>query len=580
MYRVLDVDLEKERFSQIEVGKEEVASFLGGKGLADRMLYKNLEEGVDPLSKHNVLVFMAGPLSATPSPSSGRMCAVSKSPLTGTVAESHCGGYFALALRKAGYLGIVLRGRAGGRVYLSVGREPRLEDAEELWGRDTEETDRVIKSLEGKGAEALTIGRGGENMVRFASVIHQGHRAFGRAGMGAVMGSKNLKAISAGGGEKIPLAQRGEFLSYSRGLYQRLAEHPTTGTTLKRYGTPNVLSKVNYLGLLPTRNFSSGVFESAEKISGEEVEKHIQKSYGCFGCTIKCGKEVRVGDSSTRSLEYETLFACGSNLGIDSLEEVVRINQACNLLGLDTISFGVTLGSLVEGVEQGRLEEEISWGQGDRAVKLAEKIAEREGIGNLLAEGSRTFWKESGNSSLTTKGMELPGYDPRGARGVALAYATSNRGACHLRAPVYVEEIIAQKVDRRARDGKAALVKGLQDFHSAIDSLIMCKFTSRELSPQDYARLFHLATGIEMDGDRLLEAGERIFNLERWMNCREGFDRAQDTLPARLLEQPLQEGPSRGMKVDLENLDEYYRLRGWDKKGRPEKEKLRDLGIL
>ncbi len=580
MYRVLEADLSREKFSEIIIGEEEISLFLGGKGLADWLIYKNLKPGVDALSEENILIFMTGPLSGTPAPSSGRISAVSKSPLTGTIAESHCGGYFALALRRAGYLGVVIKGKARDRIFLNIGEEPSFEDASELWGKDTREAERDIKKIAGNGAEVLAIGKAGENLVRFASIIHQGHRAFGRAGLGAVMGSKNLKAIAAHGKEKIPLAEREKFLSLSKLLYGKLAKHPTTGEVLKKYGTPNVLAKVNYIGLLPTRNFTSGVFEGAEKISGEEVFKHIKKSYGCYSCATKCGKEVEVDGYSTKSLEYETLFACGSNLGISSLKEIIKLNEVCNSFGMDTISFGVTVASFIEGARKGYIDYRIDWGEAEEILKLAEKIARREGIGDALAEGSYRFWKNRNKSlSVSVKGMELPGYDARGARGLALAYATSNRGACHLRGPVYIDEILAQTVDRSTPEGKAELVKKRQDFHSAIDSLILCKFTSRALEPKEYAELFTLATGIEINEEELLRAGERIFNLERLMNTREGFRREEDTLPDRLLREPLPEGPSQGRVAELDTLEEYYRIRGWNAEGIPEKEKLKELKI-
>lgn len=577
MFSLLDVDLSREKFSEIKIGEEEVARFIGGKGLATWLLYRTLEPGVDAMSSKNLLIFMAGPLSATPAPSSGRLSAVSKSPLTGTIADSHCGGYFALAMRKAGYLGVMLRGRAKGKVLLYLG-EPELRDASMLWGMDTRETEREVKAQAGRRAEVLAIGRAGEKRVRFASVMNQAHRAFGRGGMGAVMGSKNLKAIVAGGNEKLPLAEREGFISLTRELHKKLAEHPATGKTLRRYGTPNVLAKVNYLGLLPTRNFNTGVFEHAERIAGEELVKYVERSYGCYGCAIRCGKEVKVGSSRTKSLEYETLYACGSNLGISSLEAIVKLNQACNLLGMDTISFGLTISSLIEGALKGKVDFDIGWGDGEKVLELAWKIANREGIGDELAEGSRAFWK-SGEPSMSTKGMELPGYDPRGARGVGLSYATSNRGGCHLRAPVYVEEILAQKVDRKAMDGKARLVKELQDLHAAVDSLVLCKFTARALEARHYAGLFSLATGLELSDKELVRAGERIFNLERMMNLGEGFSSREDTLPERLLKDPLPEGASEGMKARLEKLEEYYRVRGWSKKGIPKKEKLEELGL-
>jgi aldehyde:ferredoxin oxidoreductase len=342
---------------------------------------------------------------------------------------------------------------------------------------------------------------------------------------------------------------------------------------LRLYGTPNVLAKVNYLGALPTRNFSEGVFEGAEKISAEAMAKHVKGSYGCYACAIRCGKVVEVEGIRTSSLEYETLYALGSNVGVAELRWLVKFNEVCNDLGMDTISAGATIAAYLEKLATSG---ENAWGDGRRVFSLLEDIAHRRGAGDELADGSARAVPEY---AVSVKRLELPGYDPRSARGVALAYATSNRGACHLRAPVYIEELLTQSVDRRSSKGKAKLVKQLQDLHSALDSLILCKFTARALTAEDYAGLLSSATGIEFTAEDLITAGERIFNLERLFNLREGFSRKDDTLPEKLLTQPIPEGPSKGMLAELEILEEYYSLRGWSSEGMPTREKLRELGL-
>ncbi len=573
MYRILWVDLEGERFWEEEIEEEVLREFIGGKGLAARLLYEHLPPQVEPLSPENILIFAGGPLTGTPAPSSGRASASAKSPLTGTIFESHCGGKIGYELRRAGYLAIAIKGRAARRVVLRVSPGGvEFEDASALWGRGTRETEREIKRRPGwERCSVACIGIAGERLVRFASIIHEGHRAFGRGGLGAVMGSKNLKALAIKGKGTVRVARPEEFKRKVRECHAKLAEHPTTGKVLKLYGTPNVLAKVNYAGLLPTRNFSEGVFEGAEKISADALAKHIKGSYGCYACAIRCGKVVEVEGIRTSSLEYETLFALGANVGVANLRWLVKFNELCNDLGMDTISAGCTIAAYIES-QQGA----IAWGDAGRIYALLEDIAHRRGEGGALAEGSARALPEY---SVSVKRLELPGYDPRGARGVALAYATSNRGACHLRAPVYIEEILTQSVDRRSRESKAALVKQLQDLHSALDSLILCKFTARALTAQDYAELLSLATGIEFTAGDLVTAGERIFNLERLFNLREGFSRRDDALPKKLLAQPIPEGPSKGMKAELEILEEYYSLRGWSNTGVPTREKLRELGL-
>ncbi len=572
MYRVLWINLAEEEFWEEEF--EEAGKFIGGKGLAARLLYSHLPRGVDPLSPANLLILAAGPLTGTPSPASGRACASSKSPLTGTIFESHCGGRIGYQLRRAGYMAIVIADRAADKLVLRISPGGvEFESATRVWGMGTRETERRLRQRQGwERASVACIGVAGERLVRFASIIHEGHRAFGRGGLGAVMGSKNLKAIVIRGNRRIPLAEPHRFKKFARECYSRLAKHPTTGKTLRIYGTPNVLAKVNYLGVLPTRNFSAGVFEGAERISGEAIAEHVVSSYGCYACPIRCGKVVSIGEVSTCSLEYETLYALGSNVGVAELEWLVRFNEVCNDLGMDTISAGATVAAYLEKLAAAGCE---AWGDGRRILSLLRDIAHRSGDGNELAEGSARAVPEH---SVSIKGLELPGYDPRGARGVALAYATSNRGACHLRAPVYIEELLTQSVDRRKREGKAELVKHLQDLHAAVDSLILCKFTARALGAEDYARLLSHATGLEFTAEELLRAGERIFNLERLFNLREGFSRKDDALPRKLL-QPIPAGPSEGMRGELQILEEYYSLRGWSSDGVPAQEKLRQLGL-
>ncbi len=548
-HRVLWVDLSTGETWEEVRGLEH----LGGRGLGVEILTEHLPAGADPLEERSIITFCTGVLTGTPAPASGRACAVAKSPLTLTVFDSHCGGSFGYHLRRTGYSALAITGVAEEWCWLHVtGEGCRVISAEELRGRSTSETVRALESKLGRCAVAC-IGRAGENLVRFASIMH-GSRAFGRGGLGAVLGSKRVKALAVQGTLGIPLAEPAAFRAEALKCHRKLLSNPAC-MTLKRYGTPNVLEKVNFLGVLPTRNFSAGVFEHAGSFGAEEVIGHLRAEEGCFSCPLRCGKRIRVGKAEAGSLEYESLFALGANLGIGELEHVVRLARVCDELGMDTISAGGTLAAYFEALEQrGR----PCWGDFRLALRLLGQIAEREGEGMALAEGSARALPEH---SISVKRLELPGYDPRGGVGVALAYATSPRGGCHLRAPVYVDEYLAQTVDRRTTQGKAELVKHRQDLHAAIDSLVMCRFTARALAPENYAKLFTLASGEHLSPEELLRRGERIFCMEVRFNRREGVGEEEDTLPERLLTHEIPSGPSAGMRATLEPLEEYRSLR-------------------
>ncbi len=564
------VDLFRDKVYFRDIEDEDINNFIGGKGLAVKILYKETKKGIDPLSKENVLIFMNGPLTGTIAPSSGRTVAVSKSPLTGTVFDSYCGGFFGYELRKANLLGIVIKGAARDPVYININdSEIEILDADELWGKNVSEvTDILEKKHNGKVA---CIGVAGENLVRFASIIHDKHRAFGRGGLGAVMGSKKLKAIVVKGSGKIKVGD--EFKIVARELHKKLIVYTKR---LSKYGTPNIVNIVNESFALPTKNFLENKFDGAYNISGEAIYKYKVKDYFCYACAVACGKIFDFNGIKTHSLEYETIYAFGSNLAIDDPKIIAKANNLCNNYGMDTISTGLTIACLIEASEKKVIDYEIKWGD-KRILEVIKLIAYRKGIGDDLAEGSKRFCEKIGfNVSMNVKGLELPGYDPRGAFGVALAYATSNRGGCHLRAPVYIDEILNKEVDRFDKN-KAEYVKRKQDLHAVIDSLILCKFTMRGFKAEDYAKLISSYMGKEINVDDILKIGERIFNLERMYNIREGFRREHDTLPKRLLEEEVTvEGRKTRAYIDI---DRYYSVRGWNEDGIPTKEKLEELGL-
>ncbi len=599
--RILHVDLSAGEIWPEELDWDVAADYVGGRGLAAKMIFEALKPGVDPLGPDNILVLAAGPLTGTEAPACGRSVLASKSPLTGTIFDSNSGGLIGPELKRAGFDAVVVRGRSEEPVYLAIrDGEAELKPAGHLWGRTTSETVRAIKrELGDEKARVACIGPAGERAVLLANVICEPHRAFGRGGLGAVMGSKNLKAIAVRGKGRVEVANPHAFRRVCREIRDILARNPITGDLLGRYGTGCLTTPVNKGGILPTKNFRTGFFEEAEEITGEKLVRELgARRRACFGCPIGCGRVLMRDDREVGAPEYETMWAFGAQCGISDLGAIAKANELCNEYGIDTISLGNAIGFLMECFERGLLSERetgglrLEWGRADLLPDLVEMTARKEGIGSLLALGVRRISKRlegSGDFAMHVKGLELPAYDPRGAKGMGLAYATSNRGGCHLRAYMVMSELLSMPryLDPLKTEGKAGLVKRLQDIFAVLDSMVMCKFTAFALfetldyEPKWYARLLTTATGFYFDEEEFLRAGERIFNLERYFNVREGFDRRHDTLPGRLLKEPMPYGPAEGHVVELEAmLDEYYALRLWDPMGRPTDRVLMRLGVI
>ncbi|MCX8204140.1 MAG: orotidine 5'-phosphate decarboxylase [Candidatus Nezhaarchaeota archaeon] len=599
--KVLRVDLSEGEVSVESLDVDRALDFLGGRGYAAKLLYDELKPGLDPLSPENKLVFATGPLTGTSAPTSGRFCVSSRSPLTNTVFDAQAGGSFGPALKRAGFDLIVVEGASERPVYLEVkDGGARIHEASQLWGRPTHEVEAFLREKHSASSIAC-IGPAGEKKVRLASIMSDFHRAAGRGGLGAVMGSKGLKAVAASGSTPITVANPHAFKREVERARQVLRGHPLTGDGLGRYGTAILVHLVNKVGAFPVRNFQSSFFPEAELVSGEFMkERIVVGKKACYACPIACARISKIdlppfGPLKTEGPEFETIWAFGPNCGVSDIEAVAYISDLCNKLGLDTISTGSTIAFAIELYQRGLLEArdmELRWGDSELLIKLVEMIARREGLGDLLAEGSARLASTIGSGAeeiaMHVKGLELPAYDPRAAKGMALAYATSNRGGCHLRAYVVMSELFStpRYIDPSSYEGKAELVKRMQDIYAVIDSLILCKFTSfaffttLNYEPSMYARLLATATGMYVDDEELLKIGERIFNLERLFNLREGFTRSDDTLPARLLKEPLPDGPSKGQVVELDRLlDEYYALRGWDYLGRPSEKKLASLGL-
>ena len=566
--------------------------YLGARGLATKIMMDEVDPKVDPLSEENKLIFMTGPLTGTFASSGGRYEVVAKAPLTGTIGASNSGGHFGPELKYAGYDGIIFEGRAEKPVYLWIEDDNvELRDALHLWGKNVFETTDTVLAETAEDARVACIGPGGEKMVLFAGVLNDRNRAAGRSGLGAVMGSKNLKAVAVKGSKSIKVADPEGFMEACTDARTKLKEHPVTGGGLPTYGTQILINILNQSGALPTRNWrDGGIFEEAEGISGETLaEKYLVRNKGCFGCNIGCGRITRIPEGKFKSFgegpEYEAGWALGACCGVGDLEAVSKANFICNELGIDPITTGATIACAMEMYEKGILTEEevgraIPFGDAEALVELTRMIGLREGFGDVLAEGSYRMASKYGcpELSMSVKKQEMPAYDARGVQGMGLEYATSNRGGCHVRGYLTSPEIlgIPEKLDPLVTEGKAGWLKIFQDLTAVVDSAGICLFTTFAIGLPEISSMLRTATGINATDEEILKAGERIWNLERMFNIKAGFTAADDTLPPRLLKEPLQSGPAKGKVVDLEKmLPEYYEVRGWGADGVPTAENFR-----
>ncbi|MDD1719745.1 MAG: aldehyde ferredoxin oxidoreductase family protein [Methanoregulaceae archaeon] len=561
--------------------------YIGGRGLGVRLLSDLVDPGTDPDSDANVLVFATGPLTGSIMPLGSRYDVITKSPLTGTVTSANSGGFFGPTMKRAGFDAVVFLGRAADPVYLSLKEDTaELRDAAPLKGMTTTGTTGAIQEdLGDPKARVSCIGPAGENRCRFASIMNEGTRAAGRGGVGAVMGGKNLKAVAVSGEGTIEPADIAAAREARDEIRKKIEENPITGKGLHNYGTSVLVNIINESHILPTRNYQSAYFPQAEALSGEtQKEKIVKRGKGCFGCLVACGRETEEAGEKGEGPEYETTWAFGPDLGISDLSVVTSANHLCNELGLDTISTGATIACAMEMSEKGYIKEQIKWGDGPAVLDLVRKIATRDGIGDELAEGSFRFASKYGHPelSMSVKKQELPAYDPRGLQGHGLEYATSVRGGDHVYGYMIAPEVLGspQKLDPFTDEGKAAWTKTFQDLTAAIDASGLCLFTSFAIGAPEYARMVSAVTGMNLDAGELLKIGERIWNLQRMFNIRAGFSDSDDTLPVRLLTEPLHEGaPKDRVWVREPLLSQYYQLRGWDEKGVPTPEKLQELGI-
>jgi len=587
--KILEINLDQEKISEILLSEEVLENFIGGRGIGVKLLSERIPANIDPLDPKNLLIFTTGPFGGTIIPTNGRFSLVTKSPLTNGIFFSNSGGSFGVVMKRCGYDGILIQGglKEPGYLLIEGGKGPELKDGSKLWGYDTEKTLEELKKIEGNKINSLMIGPAGENLIKIAAIINDATRAFGRGGVGAVMGSKNLKAIVVKGGDaKFDIDNQELLKKYVEVAQDKIKVVPITRSSLPKFGTSALVNVINILGMFPINNFQKGFDERASLVSGEEINKKLtQEREGCYACPIRCGRLTKAGDMQGKGPEYESVWALGPNLGIYDLITITQANYLCNKFGIDTISCGGSISCGMELNEKGFLNDlSLKFGNTIMLKNIVEKIAKKEGIGAQIGEGSRLLAKKYKNEEIAmqVKGLELPAYDPRGAIGHALGYATSNRGGCHLTGYMASLEIFAapKKIDRFTTAGKPDLLVLKQNQKAIEDSLVICTFAGWALGLDYYARFLKAITGIEFDVIRLTQIGERIYNLERLFNIREGFTKNDDTLPSRFLNEPLKEGASKGHIIPLESmLEQYYFVRGWDKEGVPKKELIKNLEI-
>jgi len=599
--KLLEIDLTSGKSKNILISDETIAKYLGGRGLGARLLFDLLPAKTDALSPENVLIFLTGPLTGSMVTGSSKFVVVTKSPLTHGWCDSYSSGRISLELKKAGYDGMVIRGKANHPCYLRIddtGME--IREASGIWGKDSFETERGLKEVEKNPSVGISsIGPAGEKLCRFACINSDFYRQAGRGGVGAVMGSKNLKAIVVQGKKAVSLHDRRRVVELNRQNYQR-SKTSTVAQARMKYGTPLTLNITHMGGILPTKNFQFGTWEKAlEKIDSVGVYKSTTSRKACPSCFTHCGMITRVDGGKYRGSElegpeYETLGMFGSNQLIDDLPTVIQANILCDKLGVDTISTGNVIAFIMECFERGLISPretegaDIRFGDGEASLATIERIAYRQGFGDILAEGvkvtSERIGNESGRFAMHVKGMEFPAYEPRGAFGSGLSYAVSPRGACHRRAWPPAKEILGGYPPYTA-EGKAEMIKGLYDENCVLHSLLVCDMPAKfiPLSLDDYSNYWQAVTGESLSKNDFLTIADRIETLIRMFNLREGLTRKDDTLPYRTLREPLPDGPAKGQFIGEKNLnrmiDEYYACRGWDSAGVPTASTLQKYGL-
>ena len=610
--RVLRVNLTNGTCTNEDLNMEWAEKYLGQRGLASKYLIEEIDPKVDALSPDNKIIFTTGPLTGTCASTAGRYSVVTKGALTGAIACSNSGGFFGNELKNAGYDMLIFEGRAKDPVYLYLENDnASLISADGFWGTSVWDTEEGIKAKHGDPMiRVASIGISGEKGCKFACVVNDMDRAAGRSGVGTVMGSKNLKAVAVRGTKGVSVKDAPRFMKAVAAGKKVLADNAVTGQGLPAFGTQVLMNVINETGALPTRNHRDSQFEGAHAISAEAMAEprasdgkpNLVTNAACFGCTIACQRVSTVDRThftvkdrpeyqiASGGLEYEAAWALGAATGVDDINALTFANFICNEQGFDPISFGSTVGAAMEMFEEGVITKaetggiDLKFGNAEALCTLAELTGTGEGFGAEIGLGSKLLCAKYGRPelSMSVKGQEFPAYDARGIQGMGLTYATSNRGACHLRSYTVASEVlgIPEKTDPLVSEGKAGLVKAFQDATAAFDSVGLCIFTTFAWSLEDLAPQMDAACEGEWSADRLVEAGERIWNMERQFNNAAGFTSVDDSLPPRLLKEGATSGPAKGLKSMMpEMLPEYYELRGWTPDGVPTNETVQRLGL-
>lgn len=626
MGKYIDIDLTHKKIEFYDVPDSFKEEYFGNKGLAAKILYDNLQHGCNPLSEANILIINTGPLTGSGAPTSARFNVTCKSPLTNGIGTSNCGGDFGIHLKRAGYDGVIIRGKARRHSIIEIeeNEQVRIVAAGNLWGLDTEQTQEKLKEWRGRAV----IGPAGENRVLFSSITSN-DRVAGRTGVGAVMGSKNIKAVVARGKQKVPIADSVAFRQSIKNWTKILRSHPATGETLPKYGTASLVNITNSTNTLATKNFSRGHYEKASSISGEYMAEHfLVKNKGCKLCPIQCGRIVKFEGRNIKGPEFETIGLLGSNLQIGDMKTIIKLNYIADLMGLDTISLGGVIAFATELCERGILDWGFKFGESEHIPQLINDIAYKKGKGKFLAEGTKRMADRFGGHdfAIHAKGLDFAAYEPRGAVGHGLGLATSNRGGCHLNGGyvVFFEATGPLSIDPLSDKVKPALAVFQQNTFDAVSSGGSCLFTTYAVIPKEaglvnmfwpmptlvseivkasrflldhqlalpswaipihlplipHTKAISLLTGMDITLGKFLETGDRVYNLERLINIKQGMSGKDDTLPYRITHE-LQRLDEPRSKVPLHKmLPVYYKIRGWDEYGIPTPEKLKSLNII
>ena len=594
--KVLRVNLSTGKVSTEALDPGLAKDYIGARGLGTKIMTDEVDPKVDPLSPENKLVFVPGPLTGTFAPSAGRYTVVTKGALTGAIASANSGGTWGPALKFAGYDALIIEGAAPKPVYLWIkNAKVEIRDASHLWGKDVPETSDAIRAETDDDAKIACIGPAGENRVLFACIMNDLHRAAGRSGVGAVMGSKNLKAIAVVGTGAVTCADPKAFESAVVKARDKIHKHPVGGAGLRLYGTDVLTNILNQIGGYPTKNYQDGHFPTADKLGGETLAATLlQRPKGCFSCIISCGRVTKVTNpkyaGEGEGPEYETSWGFGGDCCIDDLDAVTKANYLCNEYGMDAISMAVTVACAMELYEMGLITKEdtggiaLEWGNAEAMVEVTRLTGVGEGFGKKLALGSYRLAESCGHPelSMTVKKQEIPAYDARAVQGIGLNFATANCGAAHVRGYTIAPEVLGNpvKVDKDTIEGKPALVILFQNLTAALDATGACLFTTFGIGADELAEMLGAVTGVGYTSEDFMKCGDRIWNLERQWNLNAGLTANDDTLPPRLLKEPIKTGASKGKLSRLpEMLPEYYELRGWDKNGVPTASKLGELGL-